>query len=188
MNRKWFFVFLIVFVTICVTVFSGVFIKRKEIGKTVLPVGEDNRVGRLLSEDYGNLPLHFEPNSGQTDARVKFLARGKGYTLFLTGGEAVLKLQKPGQSAVLRMKLAGANRSPQIVGQNELAGKSPRWNMVSPAQHEWNFNNPNSVWQTIFPHRLLIFVNLDKSFSTAGFTGVQFGQIGDVAVPTIQML
>ena len=141
MNRKWFFVCLIVFVTICVTVFSGVFTKTEEIGKTVLPVGEDNRVGRRLSEDYGNLPLRFEQNSGQTDARVKFLARGKGYTLFLTGEEAVLKLQKPGQSAVLRMELAGANRSPQIVAQNELAGKSNYF--VSENPNRWKTDVPN---------------------------------------------
>ncbi len=33
---------------------------------------------------YGNLPMSFEKNEGQTDARVKFLARGRGYRLFLT--------------------------------------------------------------------------------------------------------
>jgi hypothetical protein len=30
---------------------------------------------------YGKLPLSFEANQGQTDSRVKFLARGNGYTL-----------------------------------------------------------------------------------------------------------
>ena len=39
------------------------------------------------------LPLSFEPNQGQTDSRVKFLSRGSGYTLFLTGDEAVLSLR-----------------------------------------------------------------------------------------------
>jgi len=47
-----------------------------------------------LAASYGRLPLTFEVNRGQTDARVKFLARGQGYTLFLTGNEAVLSLQK----------------------------------------------------------------------------------------------
>jgi hypothetical protein len=45
---------------------------------------------------YARLPLSFEPNQGQTDARVKFLSHGPGYTLFLTGDEAVLELQQPG--------------------------------------------------------------------------------------------
>jgi sugar lactone lactonase YvrE len=43
---------------------------------------------------YAKLPLSFEINQGQTDPRVKFLSRGSGYTLFLTGNEAVLSLQK----------------------------------------------------------------------------------------------
>ena len=38
---------------------------------------------------YGKLPLSFEPNHGQTDARVKFLARASGCTLFVTPDEAV---------------------------------------------------------------------------------------------------
>ena len=46
-----------------------------------------------LIQGYGQLPLSFEANFGQTDARVKFLSRGSGYTLFLTGDEAVLALR-----------------------------------------------------------------------------------------------
>ena len=48
---------------------------------------------RLL-ESYGKLPLSFELNRGQTDPHVKFLSRGSGYALFLTGNEAVLTLRK----------------------------------------------------------------------------------------------
>jgi hypothetical protein len=50
---------------------------------------------RLLVESFGKLPLSFEPNQGQTDRRVKFFSRGEGYTLFLTGSEAVLSLGQP---------------------------------------------------------------------------------------------
>jgi hypothetical protein len=48
-----------------------------------------------LVESYGRLPLSFEANRGQTDGQVKFLSRGRGYTMFLTQGEAVLSLKKP---------------------------------------------------------------------------------------------
>src|ERR1700683_490992 len=41
-----------------------------------------------IPEDYGKLPLSFEANRGQTDPKVKFLSRGSGYSLFLTGDEA----------------------------------------------------------------------------------------------------
>src|ERR1019366_5623414 len=40
--------------------------------------------GAKLSSDYGKLPLAFEPNMGQTDPRVRFLARGGGMTTFFT--------------------------------------------------------------------------------------------------------
>ena len=49
-----------------------------------------------VAENYGKLPLSFEANSGQTDKSVKFLARGNGYGLYLTGEEAVLALHKGG--------------------------------------------------------------------------------------------
>ena len=37
--------------------------------------------------DYDALPLSFELNQGQTNERVKFLARSEGYVLFLTATE-----------------------------------------------------------------------------------------------------
>ena len=46
----------------------------------------------FLTQNYGKIPLSFEANQGQTDARVKFLSRGPGYTLFLTGEDVVLVL------------------------------------------------------------------------------------------------
>src|SRR5271169_8804 len=53
---------------------------------------------RLLAT-YGKLPLAFEANHGQVDSQVKFLSRGSGYTLFLTGKEAVLALRQPKNNA-----------------------------------------------------------------------------------------
>jgi hypothetical protein len=51
---------------------------------------------------YGGFPLNFEANQGQMDARVKFLSRGRGYTMFLTSNEAVLALQSRQSSVVSR--------------------------------------------------------------------------------------
>ena len=83
-----------------------------------------------------NTPLHFEANEGQTDRQVKFLSRGSGYGLYLTPQEAVLALRKPKPSgseqeteetspdfAVLRMRLVGANATPELTGDNLLPGK-----------------------------------------------------------------
>src|SRR5688500_17805483 len=69
------------------------------LSQTLLPSGsaesrqpsvpEHDGAAVRLSEGYGELPLRFEANRGQTAGRVKFLARGSGYTLFLTESGAV---------------------------------------------------------------------------------------------------
>jgi hypothetical protein len=59
-----------------------------------------------VNVDFGKVPLSFEANRGQTDARVDYLSRGKGYTLLLTRDQAVLRLK---DGAPLRMKLLGAS-------------------------------------------------------------------------------
>lgn len=41
----------------------------------------------------GNLPLAFEPNRGQTDRAVDYVARGNGYSVFLKSSETVLALR-----------------------------------------------------------------------------------------------
>ena len=70
-------------------------------------------------------PLSFEPNEGQSDARVKFLSRGQGYQLFLMNDEAVLKLQRRGSGrSIVTMKLAGANPAADVNATGELGAKS----------------------------------------------------------------
>src|SRR5689334_19209169 len=46
-----------------------------------------------VMDNYGKIPLAFEANQGQTDSQVKFISRGKGYSLFLTAEEAVFTLR-----------------------------------------------------------------------------------------------
>jgi hypothetical protein len=101
--------------------------------------------------DFGKLPLSFEPNVGQTDPQVSYLARGDGYEVFLTKQDAVLELARPRQvdsvpskrsphlpamrtrssessasmiPSVLRMTFEGAKPAPEIVGLEVLPGKS----------------------------------------------------------------
>ncbi len=116
-----------------------------------------------ILETYGQLPLTFEANQGQTDGQVKFLSRGSGYGLFLTTTEAVLALSKLAapktedktdlalitadaeesqafEQAVLRMQLVGANSQPQVVGLEELPGKV-----------NYFIGNDPQKWQTNIP-------------------------------------
>jgi hypothetical protein len=77
-----------------------------------------------------SLPMFFEPNEGQTNARVKFLARGAGYGLFLTTNDAVLSLRRgatkeqPAAANVVRMHLEGSSSAPGVQGTQALPGKS----------------------------------------------------------------
>jgi hypothetical protein len=68
------------------------------------------------------MPLSFEANAGQTDSRVKFLSRGPGYTLFLTGDEAVLALKKSG----VRSQESEAGRSKRGIGNWEFENRSSK--------------------------------------------------------------
>jgi len=49
--------------------------------------------GRQINSNYGNAPLMFEANQGQTNSQVKFLSHGSGYSVFLTAGGMVLALR-----------------------------------------------------------------------------------------------
>jgi hypothetical protein len=72
---------------------------------------------------YGKLPLRFERNDGQTAGEVAYLSRGRGSTLFLTRGEAVLALRDgDAKRAVLRLRMIGANAAPAISGEEVLPG------------------------------------------------------------------
>jgi len=123
-----------------------------------------------VAESYGKLPLSFETNHGQADGRVKFLSRTGGYTLFLTGDEAVLAFRgkrakdaapkgasdlqesarrgKPrlygiGSEAAafrLRMKLRNADPAARITGTDELAGTNNYFIGKDPAK--WCTNVP----------------------------------------------
>lgn len=109
---------------------------------------------------YGKLPLRFEANRGQTDSQVKFIARGAGYTLFLTPLESVLSLRKPAHDpspgagpqstrpapgpasfATLRMRLAGANAHPQIDGLEPVAGDTNY--LIGRDPHAWHTGVPS---------------------------------------------
>ena len=120
---------------------------------------------------YGNLPLSFEPNEGQTNSQVEFLSRGRGYKLFLTTTETVLSLRRHAapkanrgedsedtSGAVLRMKLVGANPSPRITGLEELPGKSHYFIGNDPAK--WRTDVPTYAkvkYEDVYPRVDLVY-------------------------------
>ena len=126
------------------------------------PHADPKAQARIL-DSYGKLPLAFEANHGQTDGRVKFLSRTSGYTLFLTGDEAVMALggkkTSPDKArdaltartlpagiaeakagGVLRMKLRNANPAAKVTGVDELGGRS-----------NYFIGNDSTKWRTNVP-------------------------------------
>jgi hypothetical protein len=117
-----------------------------------------------LSERYGQLPLVFEPNVGQTDRRVKFLSRAQGSLLFFTQDQVVMSLSAPPREArdtsnarhsfqhadhkdrapqnkdVLRMTLVHANPAAKITPLDPLSGKSNYFIGSDPSK--WHTNIP----------------------------------------------
>lgn len=105
---------------------------------------------------YGQLPLSFEPNRGQTSSNVQWLARGPEYTLFLTGNDAVLEMNKitPAKrdsadpkdlkpsisSSVMRMSLIGARTPEQAAGEDLQSGKANYFTGNDPAK--WQHDVP----------------------------------------------
>ena len=69
-----------------------------------------------MADRYAKLPLAFEPNVGQTDARVKFLAHGSGYTLFLTDTAAARPANTVGDLRAAGGEYAGGARTIPLEG------------------------------------------------------------------------
>jgi hypothetical protein len=135
------------------TAFAGVILVAAHKSDNDLPTigsphnatAADQSARTRIAETFGKLPLSFEVNKGQIDQSVKFLSHGPGYDLFLTSTEAVLRVQKPRgtqvdklkqpavgntggdenvrEGTVLRLKMLGANATPEVDGQEELPGK-----------------------------------------------------------------
>jgi RHS repeat-associated protein/uncharacterized repeat protein (TIGR01451 family) len=151
---------------------------------TAPPTAAEAAKPRII-QNYGNLPLTFEANQGQTDAQVKFLSRGSGYTLFLTSTEAVLALSSPGESetgqqahtkpsvrlphtrlaesrptrqTLLRMKLVGANSHAHVKGLEEQPDKSNYFIGNDPTK--WRIDVPTYAqveYQDVYPGVNLIY-------------------------------
>lgn len=112
-------------------------------------------------QHYLSLPLAFEPNMGQAPAEVGFTARAEGYSLALSGPEAVLGLHGKtagGQSASIRMRLVGGNASPAMTGSERAASTSNYLIGNQPAN--WRIGVPNYSrvkLQSVYPGVDLVY-------------------------------
>ena len=112
----------------------------------------DSRQGLIPAlVSYGRIPLSFEPNQGQADPQVQFLARKAGATIFLSSGGmtlalegdsrgGMLQVEKPPLREVVKMRFMGARSN--VTGEglepietkgNYLIGTNPtKWHLNIP--------------------------------------------------------
>jgi hypothetical protein len=142
---------------------------------TALPVAPGHSNDRW-AQLYAALPMSFEANRGQSNPSVDFLSRGKGYTLFLTGREAVLTLKAPAgasrpsadgkppantathAASVVQMQLLGSNPSPRSSGSNQLPGIANYFIGKDPSK--WRTNVPTYAkvrYEDVYPGVNLIY-------------------------------
>jgi hypothetical protein len=131
---------------------------------SAVPVDKTSPLPASIYSAYGKLPLTFEENQGQTDARVKFLSRGSGYTVFLTEDETTtLLLNAPAKeaagpperallakgtstptgrrNAVVRLAPVGSNPHAEVEGLDLQTGRSNYFVGNDPAR--WRRNIPH---------------------------------------------
>jgi hypothetical protein len=140
--------------------------------RTLLNVGGESN--SQILQAYGQIPLSFQVNQGQTVAQVAFLSQGSGYTMFLTPTETVLTLQKPTTAAsdwtaasapaqvaegvALRSTFVGANPQPQVIGLDQLSATSNYFIGSNPSQWRTNVANYGQVeYQDLYPGVDLVF-------------------------------
>jgi hypothetical protein len=113
----------------------------------------------------GKLPLIFEPNQGQSDSSIKFLAHGAGYGLFLDSTSAILALQtapvsrtSSAREQIVRMSLFGANTNAKLSGTSPLPGKSNYF--VGGDRSRWRTGVPQYAgvrYENVYPGIDLVF-------------------------------
>jgi Beta-propeller repeat len=133
-----------------------------------------------LQQAYGQLPLSFEVNEGQTASQVRFLSHGSGYALFLTENSAVLSLtQATGDSGIanrglptpdsqvirpptagvaLAMNLVGANPHATVAGLDKQAGIANYFIGNDPSQWHTDIANYSKVeYQNVYAGINLVY-------------------------------
>lgn len=140
-----------------VVVILLIFIKiwqREVILETTFPNPLDKHETNLLLPAGFRSSVRFEPNLGQTNIPSSFIARGKGYRLFLQSTEAVFAFQ----NTVTRLHLEGSNPNPRAMGSKELPGRTNYFIGNDPAN--WLTNIPNYArveYKEVYPGIDLVY-------------------------------
>jgi hypothetical protein len=142
-----------------------------------------------LGAAYGKLPMTFEMNQGQTSAKAQFIARGQGYSAFLTSGGMLLSLRPTRVAAEtsgavpaahaqspnmpLQFNLLGAAQNPSVFGENQQPGRVNYFFGKDPKR--WHTNIPtysNVRYKNVYPGIDLVYhgnrQQLEYDFEVSG--------------------
>src|SRR5437867_2859170 len=122
---------------VCVKIQIRLFTSAIVIGPLFLIIFSVNVHSASTQARIAKLRLSFEVNAGQAPKDVRFLARGRKFKLFLTPDQATLAFGR----SIVHMKLAGANGSPRVEGQEELQGKTNY--LIGNDPRKWRTNISN---------------------------------------------
>jgi uncharacterized protein (TIGR03437 family) len=104
----------------------------------------------------GDLPVAFEPNAGQTDSQVRFLARTPGAIVFFTDSEAVMVLHgsESARSGPLRRRKAPVNWQREVVRMKLVGGGTPQAAGLEklPGVSNYFIGQDPKKWRTGVPH------------------------------------
>jgi len=126
---------------------------------------------------FASLPLAFEPNQGQADPQVKYLARANGYNLFLTNNDAVFAFHpshpkssvseasrrhhgpafpdsdaQKGAQTVVHMRFVGGNSEAQTVTEQLLPGTTNYYLGNDPKNWQSNISQYGRVvYNNVYP-------------------------------------
>jgi hypothetical protein len=104
--------------------------------------------------------LSFEPNRGQTDKQVDFLAHGSGYRLFLSHAEAAMALDR---GVTVRMRPVGADPSTSAHAIDRQASKSNYF--IGNVPEKWHTDVPNYTkvrYSAVYPGVDLVYYGTQR--------------------------
>lgn len=110
---------------------------------------------------YGQLPLSFVPNTGQTDARVRYYAQAGGRSFFFTPDKAVLSFAGEKRGMALDLRFLGASPHAKVLAQRPQKGTV---NYLNGSEHHTGLHSYGQVtYRNLWP-------GIDLSFRGAGGT------------------
>jgi len=148
------------------------FLAAAAFGAPVNERGEMSPAQAKLAELAAKMPLRFEENVGQvSETGIRYLARGKGYRLFLRTDGAVLSFRgRESREEIVRLHLAGGAERPALVGIDPLPAKSNYFHGSDPRAWHTGIASFGGVrYDDVYPGTDLVFSGNDRRVEQSFF-------------------